>query len=165
MRGGTANGRAFPFFRNPGFCSYSRINLRHFQSLAKIILPTFGQGGDLQCTLHYIGVACGISFRDVQASDFGDWDGTWIWGVCFEFIAHADFALASDCEIEARPCAGEEALHHVVHLEFYTQFVAGETRLGHDHLGRAYGEAVPDVNGMLDRADTFRIPVRTEING
>ena len=149
----------FPFFKNPGFCSYSRINLHHFQPLTKIILPGSGQGGDLQCTLHYMGVGCGISFRDVQASDFGDWDGTWIWRDCFEFIARADFALASDCEIEAGPSAGEEALHDVVHLEFHTQFVAGETRLGHDHLGRAYGEAIADVNGMLNRADNFRTPV------
>jgi hypothetical protein len=125
------------------------------QPLPKILFPTLGQGRDLQRPAHRASVVVGLALRDVEAGDFGDWQcrifgNRRVSADQLEFIACADFAFSQDGEVKAGAAAGEEALDHVVHLETDAELVTGEARLGDDDLGRADGELVADVDGVLD---------------
>ncbi len=75
-----------------------------------------------------------VPFREVQASDFRNWDAIRVSISRFNVVIGADFSLARHGEIETGPPAGKESLHHVVGLKSHSEFVAREARLGHDHF-------------------------------
>src|SRR5262249_48412408 len=120
-------------------------------------------------------------FRDVEASDLGNWSRVFLvpfdsfpcgqslragssrksgekWGTRagdrFELVPGADFALARHGEVEARASAGEEALHHIVHLKFDAEFVTRQPRLGHDDLRRAHRKPVADMDAVFREVPT-----------
>src|SRR5216683_2121399 len=99
------------------------------QPLSEVFLPSLRQCPNSQRPPHrgHIGVA--ISFFSVQTSDFRDRDAVWVPSNCLDLIATADFSLASDGQVESRPAACEESLHHLVGLKSHSKFVARETRL------------------------------------
>src|SRR5438552_10528830 len=97
--------------------SLQHSGMHPFQPFSEIFLPTLRQCRNSQHPPHqgHIGVA--IPFFSVQTSDFRDRHAVRVPSNCLDLIATADFSLASDTQVEPRPPACEESLHHIVGLK------------------------------------------------
>src|ERR1700722_11268436 len=112
------------------------------EPFAEVLLPSLRQCPDLQRPPHRGHLRIAIPFFSVQTSDFRDRHAVWVPSNRLDLIATADFSLASDGQVESRPAACEESLHHVVGLKSDTKFVAREARLRHEYFRRPHGEPV-----------------------
>src|SRR6266496_4061411 len=70
---------------------------------------------------------------------------------CIDLISTADFSLPSDGQVESRPAAGEESLHHVVGLKSNSKFVAGEASLRHEYFRRPHREPVAKMDRVFEQ--------------
>ena len=136
------------------------------QALAKIGLPAFGEGSNLQSSMNDVGILIAKSFstrRGVcheQASDFRDRDCARVARKQLDLIAGADFALARDLQVEAGAGTCQKALHHVVGLKTDAQFVARQAGLRDDYFRGTDSEAVAKMHGIFQQA--FRREVFSE---
>src|ERR1700687_2245365 len=115
-------------------CPSPHSKIHPLQPLSEVLLPTLGQCCNSRSTPHRTRIVIAVPFCDIQPSDFRNCNAIWVSSNHFDLIASTDFSLAGDGEVETRPSARQESLHHVVGLKSHTKFVAREARLRHDHL-------------------------------
>src|ERR1700719_3466667 len=123
--------------------------MHSLQPFSEIFLPTLRQCRNSQHALYRGQVGIAIPFLGIQTSDFRDRHAVRVPGNCLYLIATADFPLASDSQVESRPAACEESLHHLVGLKSHSKFVAREARLRHEYFRGSDREPVAKMDRVF----------------
>src|SRR5436853_2482303 len=121
------------------------------QTLSEVFLPSLRQCPNSQRSPHRGHVGVAIPFLSVQTSYFRDRHAVWVLSNCLDLIATGDFSLASDGQVESRPAACEESLHHLVGLKSHSKFVAREARLRHEYFRGPNRELVAKMDRVFQQ--------------
>jgi hypothetical protein len=133
-----------------------RLARRHsgmhpLQPFPEVFLPRLRQCRNAQRPPQRGHVRVAIPLFRVQTSDLRDGHAVWVPGNELDHIAAADFSLAGDGQVESRPAAYEESLHHVVGLKSNTEFVTREARLRHEYFRGPDREPVAKMDRVFEQ--------------